>query len=312
MAAGANYYTSRFVADFFARGAIKGTLIAVKGNPPKAERDRIKDWLQRTFGSGSRSTFGTDVVNADALEPIKIGEGLEGLNNSELTLQMREDIAVALGVPMSKLLSSTIAGMGGGGVAESDDISFYRDTIRPTAEFIADTLNLQLLNPLGYRWQWLWDTMDIFQQDEKERSIAFKTYVDAGMKPHIAAQMLGLEIPKNDAVPDWYEDAFEEKEDPMALMGRQPGKPGEEEMSKEQRAEYQKERSETQGESKAADLNKWERFAVKRFEEGHPEKALDFTSDAIDAVTMGAIRGELEQAESVEDVRHVFTWAGYP
>ncbi|MBD3354310.1 MAG: phage portal protein, partial [Candidatus Lokiarchaeota archaeon] len=220
MAAGANYYTSRFIADFFARGAIKGTLIAVKGNPPPQERDRIKDWFKRMFGSGTRSQFGTDVINADALEPIKIGEGLEGLNNSELTEQMREDIAVALGVPMSKLLSSTVSGLGGGGVAESDDIGFYRDTVAPWGDFIADTLNYQLLVPLGYRWEWLWHTMDIFQQDERERAVAFKTYVDARMRPEVAAAMLGLEIPDDAAIPDHYVDAFEEKQEPP---GMQPG-----------------------------------------------------------------------------------------
>jgi len=154
MAAGADYYTAKFISDFFARGAIKGTLLAVKGNPVESERERLKDWFKRTFFSGSSTSFNTEIINADTVEPVKIGEGLESLNNNELTKQMREDIAVAMGVPMSKLLSSSVSGLGGGGVAESDDIGFYVDTIMPLGEFIADTLNVQLFNELGLQWVW--------------------------------------------------------------------------------------------------------------------------------------------------------------
>jgi hypothetical protein len=307
LSAGANYYTSRFIADFFARGAIKGTLLAVKGNPPQTERDRIKAWFKRTFGSGSRSQFGTDVINADAIEPVKIGEGLESLNNSELTSQMREDIAVAFGIPMSKLLSSTVAGLGGGGVAESDDIGLYRDTVRPQGDFIADVLNQQLFEPLNLHFEWLWDAMDVFQQDEKERSVAFKTYVDALMKPEIAAAMLGLEIPEAAQIPAHYADAFEEKPEPppMGAFGQPPT------MDKQQAAEQAEEREATVG-RRAADLERWQRKAVRRFEEGHPEKALEFDSEAIEPTLQAAIRGALEDAQDASDVVAAFTWAEYP
>ena len=311
MAAGANYYTARFVSDFFARGAIKGTLIAVKGNPVEAERKRLKEWFNRTFGQGARSQFATEVINADALEPVKIGEGLESLNNNELTLQMREDIAVALGVPMSKLLSSTIAGMGGGGVAESDDINFYSDTVKPLGEFIADTFNAQVFDALGLRWEWLWDTLDVFQQDEKERSIAFKMYVDARMKPEIAAMMLGLEIPEPAQIPAHYADAFTEEPEPPRPFGM-PGTSQPEALDKEQAAEVAKERAETTGNTRAAELERWMRKAVKRFEEGHPEKALEFESAAIPDTLKAAICGALEAATTAAEAQAAFLWAEYP
>ncbi len=311
MAAGANYYTARFVSDFFARGAIKGTLIAVKGNPVEAERKRLKEWFNRTFGQGARSQFATEVINADALEPVKIGEGLESLNNNELTLQMREDIAVALGVPMSKLLSSTIAGMGGGHVAESDDINFYSDTVKPLGEFIADTFNTQVFDALGLRWEWLWDTLDVFQQDEKERSVAFKTYVDARMKPEIAAMMLGLEIPEPSQIPVHYADAFTEEPEPPQPFGM-PAAPQPAALDKEQAAEVAKERAETIGNTRAAELERWMRKAVRRFEEGHPEKALEFESEAIDATLKAAICGALEAATTAAEAQAAFLWAEYP
>lgn len=305
MAAGADYYTARFISDFFARGAIKGTILAVKGNPVETERIRLKEWFERMFFGGSKTSWSTEVISADSVEPVKIGEGLESLNNSELTKQMREDIAVALGVPMSKLLSSSVSGLGGGGVAESDDIGFYTDTVKPLGDFIADTLNQQLFRPLGYEWVWLWNTLDVFQADEKARSVAFKTYVDAGMLPDVAAYMLGIEIPVPEDVPDHYADSFEDKPEPEAFG--LPGGGGE--PTKEQRAEEQRELAETVGSTRAVelvDLDKWKRMASKRFDEGHPEKALEFETDLIPANLVAGIRKALGVCETADDVRAMF------
>jgi len=152
---------------------------------------------------------------------------------------------------------------------------------------------------------WQWNTLDVFQADEKARSVAFKTYVDAGMLPHVAAFMLGIEIPRPEDVPDHYEDSFEEKEEPEAFglsgsNGREPG------MDKEQLAEYQRERAQTVGETRAIALDKWERMAAKRFDEGHPEKALGFETELIPANLAAGIRKALEGCKTSEDVRSMF------
>lgn len=293
-AAGADYYTAKFIADFFARGAIKGTLLAVKGNPVESERKRLKDWFQRTFFSGSQTSFNTEIINADAIEPVKIGEGLESLNNSELTRQMREDIAVAMGVPMSKLLSGTVSGLGGGGVAESDDLGFYQDTVKPLGEFVSDTLNGQLLNPLGYRWIWLWDTLDVFQQDEVLRSQAFSTYAAAGIRPEVAAYMLGIEIPDPADVPEHYVLAFDMPEAESEII----------EATEEQKSEPDNGRVKTV--EYLDDLDKWQRMALKRYDEGNPEKALGFRSDLIPLNLQAGIRKALEGCTTGHDVMAMF------
>jgi len=309
MAAGADYYTAKFISDFFSRGAIKGTLLAVKGNPVEAERERLKDWFKRTFFSGSSTSFNTEIINADTVEPVKIGEGLESLNNSELTKQMREDIAVAMGVPMSKLLSGTVSGLGGGGVAESDDIGFYTDTVKPLGEFIAEVLNAQLLRPMGYQWLWLWDTLDVFQQDENQRAQAFKTYVDGGMKPDIASYMLGIEIPMPDDVPEHYAEAFEEKADPTEFgLPAQPGQqpPFEDEDEEDEEGDEEDEEKAIRGNGYKEDLDKWQRMATTRFDEGHPEKALAFETELIPAAMAEGIRKALGGCEDAGDVRALF------
>ena len=43
-AAGVLYNVNEFAGAFFKRGAIKATLLTVEGNPPQAERERLKAW----------------------------------------------------------------------------------------------------------------------------------------------------------------------------------------------------------------------------------------------------------------------------
>ena len=275
----------------------------------------MKEWFTRTFGRGSATSFATEIINADAIEPIKIGEGLESLNNSELTQQMREDIAVALGVPMSLLLSGTVAGLGGGGVASQDDIHFYKKTVMPLGDFIADTLNEQVFRPMKLRFDWLWNSLDVFQQDERERAVAFKTYVDARMRPEVAASMLGLEIPTDADIPPHYADAFTEEPEPMpnpfmpgAPRAEEPDEP-EETPNPEMQAEVARER---EAGTRAVDLERWQRKAVRRFEEGKPEKATEFESDAIPATLHAAIVGALSECKTAGEVADAFAWVEYP
>jgi hypothetical protein len=62
----------------------------------------------------------------------------------------------------------------------------------------------------------------------------------------------------------------------------------------------------------ADDLDRWERKALRRFEEGKPHRALEFESAAIPETLAEAIRGALETAQTAADVRAAFMWADYP
>jgi hypothetical protein len=50
-----------------------------------------------------------------------IGEGIKELSDNALTQEKREDIAAALGVPISKMWASQARGLGGGSVVGQDD-----------------------------------------------------------------------------------------------------------------------------------------------------------------------------------------------
>ena len=92
--------------------------------------------------------------------------------------------------------TTAAGGLGGGGVVSQDEKHFYDKTIRPECNFIAGELNRQLFTPMGLRFEFLLDGLDVFQEDEAQRAAAFKVYVDAGLPLEVSGLMLGLELPE--------------------------------------------------------------------------------------------------------------------
>jgi hypothetical protein len=96
-----------FAQAFFERGAIKVTLLTTKTNVVESERSRLKRWWDRIRGNA----WAAEIVNADEVEVIPVGEGLDSLDNKEFTKEQREDISTALGVPHSMLFTRCYSAM---------------------------------------------------------------------------------------------------------------------------------------------------------------------------------------------------------
>ncbi len=94
----------RFTESFFRRGAIRATLLAVEGNPSRADLDRLELWWRRLV-TGVRRAWESVAIRSN-VRPIVIGEGLEALANQHLTTQLRQDVGAALGVPETLLTAS--------------------------------------------------------------------------------------------------------------------------------------------------------------------------------------------------------------
>jgi len=206
-AGGLLHWEDVFVTEFLARGGIKPTMLMVKGIPNPADRERVENYWDK-FIKGWFKISGK-VFNAEAMEPKTVGDGIEGLQNSTLTPEKREDICVAAGIPLSVVMSNAA----NFATSQNDRRQFYENVILPDCELICSTLNDQLwgnLNPPIYM-EPRPETLDAFQEDESSRAGAFKTYVDGGMRPEIAAQVVGVELPPG---VEEYEDMFEEEEEP--------------------------------------------------------------------------------------------------
>ena len=188
--AGVIYNANLFAEQFFARGAIKAMLLTVEGNPPAQEMQRLESWWRRFF-AGVRDAYNTVAVRA-GVTPVVVGEGLESLSNSQMTMERREGISTAMGVPHSMVLSNAA----NFAVSGSDRLNFYDTTIVPELKQIQRALNKQLLEPLGFRFISKYQELAVYQQSEADRATAFKLYVDAGIKLSIAAEMSGLFLPE--------------------------------------------------------------------------------------------------------------------
>lgn len=215
-AAGVLYEVDRFATGFFKSGAIRATLLKVPPMSSTEERNRLKAWWRRVF-TGSEKAHTTEVISSE-VETEQIGDGIDGLADTQLIGSKREDIATALGVPHSLLFSNA----SNFATAQQDDLHFYSKTIVPEAQFVAGVLNQQVFAPLNLRWEFRPETLDAYQEDETQRAQAFKTYCDAGLKLSVAAQMMGLELPPGVE----YDDLDEDKPEPVLGVPGMPPTPG--------------------------------------------------------------------------------------
>lgn len=296
-AAGVLYAVDGFATAFFDRGAIKVTLLTTKGNVVEAERKRIKSWWDRI----ASKMWSAEVVNADQLEVVPVGEGLESLANNDLTNEKREDIATALGVPHSLLFSNA----SNFATSQQDKLNWYEDTIIPDCEFIRDVFNERVFEPMNYRLEFEPQRMALYQEDEEQRAQAYGTYIQAGMRPSIAGEMLGLALPEGIefvALDEKYDMGLEMAEQ----LQEQPIQPREEREDDDE--------DEDEEDNVRIDLGKWERKALKLIKRGL-DPACNFESDHIPPVMLGAIEGALESTTNNPDlVRALFAdpFVGYP
>jgi len=319
-AAGVLWNTDQFAAAFFARGAIKATLLTTTNILP-AERERLKSWWQRMFQRGVKGSWQTDIVNADTVKPVVVGEGLESLENTNLTESKRIDIAAALGIPYSVLFSNA----SNRATAEQDDMHLYTKTVIPECEFIAEVLNDQVFKPLGYKFMFNPQALDLFQASENERAASLEKLIAALEKPEeflLAADILGYDLDPevhkrieamiaekakraaeiqanmDNAKPQadnmYIERGYEESEDELVVPDRRLLK-------------------QPPPNRRSIDLGKWEGKSLKLVKRGKPA-ACAFESDHIDPVTIAAVGAQLEDAQTEADVKAIFSslWLGYP
>ena len=217
-----------------------------------------------------------------------IGEGLQELSDVTLTGENREEIATTLGVPHSMVFSNAA----NFATSQTDKMNLHDLTIIPEAKRIARLLNKQLFNPLGYQFEFLPETLDIYQEDEHQRAQSYSQYVGAGMKPSIAAEILGIELPHGIEYIDLDEEDEPEPSpaQPFGQPSPQPPQPDAEQVA-EKRAVY---------------LDKWRRMVLNRHDKG---KTLLHEFDAegwLSPLEIAHVRGHLVTATSKAEIETAF------
>lgn len=297
-AAGLAKNADAFAADFFARGAIPAVVLSVEGSPPAAELERLTSWWKRLVG-GSKGAWETVAVKA-SVKPQVIGYPTKDLAMSELVLLARQQIATAAGVPQTMLEDAANYA-----TASEHHQAFYEETVVPEAVLIENALNEQIFAPQGLELTLDWQSLDIFQADEAERSASLLRLTQAEVPLPMAMEMLGFDLP-NGMTYDQFEAKLEADRarkftEQQALMRAQQQVEAEEPRIGPLPAEP----PELETRAVRDELDRWRRKALSALKAGEsPDVA--FETDIIGESEQKALHEALAAADCAACVRAVF------
>ena len=189
-AAGILYYADLWTSNYFQRGGVKPTLIAMKG----AVGPTVAAESESTFDKFVRniSKLRAKVYNAEALDIKPFGDGVGDLKDSNVYEQAMQSVCAVTGIPISIFMSDAA----NRATADTYYYSWYKDKIVPDARLIAFQLNERLFHPMGMKLEFRAEQAEPNQEEEVSRSQAFQTYINAGISMSIAAEMMGLDLPQ--------------------------------------------------------------------------------------------------------------------
>jgi len=313
------------IATYAERGFIPPTVLGAKGMPGPAEREKAERWWDRFFRG--KTDIAAKIINTEALSVVKVGAGMEDIRGAypELTKQMIENIATAFGIPSGLFMSD---------MAFATEIKHLIKIWYTTSAFvkvykaIETGFNEQVLKPWGLKLKFDPNAIDAMQEEEMERATAFSTYVNAGMRPSVAAEMLGIELPQGVKFADLDADmaAKQQREQLLAEAQAARFQPQEKEEKPDEEQEKPTEdkpaEERVREERKAADpltltseqikeLNLWRQIAERNFRKGKGACA-DFEVKSLPEDMAADIRERLKYVTGKEDIGQAFEVTGTP
>lgn len=183
-----------FLKNFFERGAVFPMLLTVEGNPQRHELDKLEAWWRRLL-RGVQTAWETIAVKA-SVKPEIIGPPISEMAMGELTATQRENIATALGVPYSLVLSNAA----NYATAHQDSLNFYDFTIVPECALIEEVVNEQLLEPMGLRLSFQPKQLEVYQTQNLQQATEVIALVQAGIiNENDAREIAGYEPIEDEA-----------------------------------------------------------------------------------------------------------------
>lgn len=296
-AAGILYYSDFFIENYFMRGGVKPTIVAVKGqlsDPTKKDIESTWDKFVKNI-----SKLRAKVINAEAIDIKPFGDGVADLKDSDIFREQCQKIAMAKGMPLSMLLSD----YDNYSTAQIYDTAWFRDDVFPFCQWFAHEMNEQVFEPLGLKMEYRPEQTDEGTQDEVDRAQAYNTYIQAGIKPSIAAQIVGIELPQGVE----YED-LDPEEEPEPIVEPDEEEVLEDPTSPQEGLQRTEDAPPTKyvislDELREADL--WQQMAFRKLKQG---KSLIFPFEArtIPANIADQIQSKLRWANSNEDIKAAF------
>jgi hypothetical protein len=311
-ASGVLFNADVFIANYFERGAIKATILSAD-TPDQGEAKALQAWFSDVIG-GIKNAWSAKVMRAKIVTPIVIGEGLEGLQNTDLTKEKRQDIATALGIPESRMWSAAA----NYATRSEDEVAYYRGTIIPECDLITEAFNEQVFNEFHhleqYRLEFKPEGLDIFQEDETARAGSLGQLVSALQDPisEIAMVILGYEIDDETMAKlrVYWADKTKRAEAVVANMaqgGDSNNQPNPQTADQEEGGENAQ-GEKPNGQATRSALFQWRKCALTAIKKGEAA-AVEFDNPAIPDRVAQYLRYELAGAKTREDVDHLFDTA---
>lgn len=278
------------------RGFISPTVMMAKGMANQDARKEAETWWNRFIRGWTTSI--AKILNGEAMTMQKVGASMDELRGiyPELSKQAIENIGTAYGIPAALFMSD---------MAFASEVNPMIKIWYTTSVFIKiyktieETFNSQLLKRFKLLLQFRPETLPAFQKDEGARATTYQVYINAGIKPSIAAEMVGLELPDGVEFVDLDPEPVPDALTPFAGQDNQPA----------QETEYTEDETPPALRSLDAaqikDLDLWRQLAVRNFKKGKGA-AVDFKCKALPMEIADGIRARLTVAESDEDVIKAF------
>jgi len=190
----AMYNMDTFTTNFFKRGAIKATLLTVGSDnvldkPTREQLSQLEQWWSKLV-SGVKSAWNTAVTSAN-VNPMSVGDGLKDMEYGTISEQKREEITIAMGVPLSLLIPSSA----NYATAKEERLSFYENTIIPEATFIAEELNRTFFYEYGIELSFQFNKLEVLQEKEVDKAANVQKLVYGGIITiNEAREMMGYPI----------------------------------------------------------------------------------------------------------------------
>ena len=181
---------SGFASKSLRKDLIKATAVVPRDKAalPKPGTDaynRMKGALRRLLGGRSQKDQIELVGNVDFMP---IGEGLQGLANVNLTTEQRQATALGLGLTYG-LVSPDSPNKA---TFEHELKNFYYDLVRPQCKRIASCLNKGCFRKEGLYFQFEFDRLEVFQEDQLAEADKVVMLVREGLISRSrAAEILG-------------------------------------------------------------------------------------------------------------------------
>lgn len=300
-AAGILRYADYFIENYFSSGGVKPAIIGVKGVSVQGAKEQAETAWDKFVKMVDK--LRVKVYNADAVSITPFGDGVGDLQNTNTFSEQCEKIAMATGMPLSILKGQD----DNYASAQVYSTSWFRYDIMPLVNWLAQILTEQLFQPLGLRMEYRPEMTDEGTSDQVNRASAYATYVSAGMKPSLAAQICGLELPN-----DMPFETLDPPPAPAPVPAPATETPAPEYSEPTQAAPEPPPAKFVPSVDQLREMQLWETFAFRALKKSRSLVTLKFDVKTLPAEIADNIRLRLGYANSEDDIRAVFALDDLP